>query len=343
MPAGTLTNANTLIWKYVLEKCTHLDKLNVPYRHYPIAMADNNCRRRASTRRSILKSSGSVIVAGIFAGLGATTAVGSSEKASLSDHPHVREEYRTRLANGEFAAAAEILEEYNVPYGINTATARSGSIVERDAFGPFGNASSQDTGSGIESQEITTQDEYKKGASSFGLGAAYDGTVDVDGTQLDAYIASLFFSLSTDGSVNYSEEAPEDIAAISFDDTHWLARDAGAVRFPGSIGEGGGVNDYEIKSDHVKYWVNDPSSLGISDGSWAYEVQALLLMHPNASGVSQIYGNYAHTWSSVTDGQIEGISVGPGTFSVSVSWAASDWEVDLDPLLVSSDRCDPRC
>lgn len=286
--------------------------------------------RHSHTRRTVLKTTGALASVGTISGAVTANTGGDGKYNGLYEFPDVASEYEQYRSVGDLDKARALLSENDIGYGYASAvpveTADGIESLTTDLGGPYSQGS----------PPVTADDLWEKSGAGISLSATKLGEDDVEGypDPLSRFRVSLQLSLSDGNLVTPDGRGPFDVAAISFEDTHWLARTTSFWRTPGSIGEGGSVESDEIKADHFRWRFNEPKPVNVNDGQYVVSFEGESYMHPNADGVSQVYGHYSHAWNVFT-GAIDSISVGYGAFSVTTTTGADDWELNTDPLLVT--------
>lgn len=283
------------------------------------------------TRRGVLKAAGALASVGTISSTVTANTGSSGEYNGLYEFPVMSKKYEQYRSAGQLTKARSLLSENDIGYGYASAvpikTTDGIKSLTTDLGGPYSQ--------GL--PPVTSNDIWEKSGVEITLSATKLGEDNISGFSepLPRFRASLTLSLSDGNLVTPDGVGPADVAAISFDDTHWLARTTSFSRTPGSIGEGGSVESDEIKASHFRWRFNEPKPVNVNDGLYVVFFDGESYMHPSAEGVSQFYGHYSHVWNVLT-GAIDSISVGYGVFSVTTTTGADDWELNTDPLLVTA-------
>ncbi|ERH12165.1 MAG: hypothetical protein J07HB67_01178 [halophilic archaeon J07HB67] len=289
-----------------------------------------NEQERSATRRTLLRSLGALSSVSAATGVVSASEEETSKYNGLHDFPSVADEYRRHRERGRGKKAREILSKNDIGYGHTSAvpveTSKGVESLTTNSDGPYAQDESQ----------AAPQDLWEKSGAQISIGAVKltEEYVQDFPYKLPRYETSLQLSLSDGNLFSPQSAGPADVAAISFEGSHWLPQTQSSARSPTSVGEGGSVEKDEIKSDHFRWRFNEPLPRSVNDGSFIYFFRGQSYMHPNAEGISQFYGNYSHAWSLV-GGIIDKISIGPGVFTIGTSTGANDWELTTDPLTVT--------
>lgn len=321
-----------------IESCTEKE-------HTRFASSDDTRREdsdRHVSRRRVLQTGSGLLAFGGLSGTASAVSDSSGKWNALEDFPKVKQQYNRHIARGERSRARTLLDKYDIGYGYTITAPAYSSGSTLGTADSSDNSDSTVISETVESggpysqgdDQFGTNDVWGKDKSTVGVGAVKIGnkTLD-DGRTLPKFKATAYITLRGGKWVDLDSRGPADTSAISYEDTHWLARDISWSRPPGSIGEGGEPVGSEIKSGHIRGRYNEPKPPAVTDGQFQQYMNGTLLMHPNAQGVSQLYGHYGHVWN-VGIGGIRNISINAGVLSITTDHGADKWELDTDPLLV---------
>jgi|GEM_PF-2014539 len=282
------------------------------------------------TRRTILRSFGGLVSLGGVSGVVSASKGQQSEYNGLYEFPSVVDEYERYQSRGQVDRARDLLDENNIGYGYTSAVP-----VETEE-----GIKSQTTNSGgpyaQDSSSVAPQDLWEKSSASISINTTKIGEESVDGYsgKLPRFRVRLDLTLTNGNVVTPQTAGPKDVPAISFEGSHWLTQTQSSSRPPGSIGEGGGVESSSMKSDHFRWRFNEPRAPFVDNG-FVHFFSGEMHMHPNAEGISQVFGNYSHAWNNSTGVTINNIFIGLGVFSIGTNFAADNWEISTDSLNVT--------